>query len=151
MKPIALCTQVEAIAPNNGGQFRVVADASGDIYQQIIAPVSLPALSEIGVGTALGLSAPALAQEHMIDGNAVPADQVEAVQASCDELRAAAPAAGGETSAPAAGAETPAPAADAATPAPDAGAAAPAAGAQIDLETLTIEMCDEGGFTASAN
>lgn len=109
-------------------------------------------ISAIALASALGLSAPAMAQEHMIGGNAVPTDQVEAVQAKCDELRAAAPAAGAETPAPAAGAEAPAPAADAATPAPAADAAASAAGAaQIDLETLTVEMCDEGGFAATAN
>ncbi|MHA6692733.1 hypothetical protein [Devosia sp. A449] len=103
-------------------------------------------ISALALASALGLSAPAIAQEHMIGGSAVPADQVEAVQAKCDELRAATPAAEATTPAPAAGAETPA-AADAA---PAAEAAAPAADAQIDLETLTVEMCDEGGFTASA-
>lgn len=104
-------------------------------------------ISAFALAAALGLSAPAIAQEHMIGDSAVPADQVEAVQAKCDELRAAAPAAEATTPAPAAAAETPAPAA--ATPAPAAEAAAPAVDAQIDLETLTVEMCDEGGFTAS--
>lgn len=74
----------------------------------------------------------------MISGKAVPADQVAEVQAKCDELRKAEPAA--------------------ATPAPGADAAAPTAGTagwtedgtKIDLTKLTVALCDEGMFAAPA-
>lgn len=92
-------------------------------------------LAAIALVSAMGFAAPSLAQDHMIGGKAVPADQVEAIQAKCDELRAAAPAAG---------AAAPAAPAAAAPAAPAAGAAAD----QVDLATLTVAMCDEGGFAA---
>lgn len=68
--------------------------------------------------------------EHMISGKAVPADEVAAVQAKCDELAKAPPA---------------------------AAAAAPAAGAtagwtadgKVDVANLTAALCDEGKFTAA--
>jgi len=99
-------------------------------------------LSALALVTAMAAAGPSVAQDHMIGGKAVAADQVEAIQAKCDELRsAAAPAA---TPAPAAPAAAPAaPAAPAATP-------APAAADAVDLATLTVEMCDEGGFAAKA-
>lgn len=95
------------------------------------------------------------AQPHVIGGVTVPEAEVEAVQLKCDELRAAA----GSTTAAAPAAEAPA----ATTEAPATTAEAPAATTEapatdaattteptIDLATLTIEMCDEGAFTASA-
>ena len=81
--------------------------------------------------------------EHMISGKAVPADQVTKVQTKCDELRKAAPAADASTTAPAAGAAT------TTTPA-SATAAWMEDGTKIDVTKLTVELCDEGGFTASA-
>lgn len=95
--------------------------------------VWLPALALVA---AMGAAGPSVAQDHMMGGKAVPADQVEAVQAKCDELRSAA--------APATTPAAPAPAAPAATPAPAAAADA------VDLATLTVAMCDEGGFAAKA-
>jgi len=99
-------------------------------------------LSALTLVTAMGAAGPSVAQDHMIGGKAVSADQVEAIQAKCDELRsAAAPAA---TPAPAA------PAAPAAAPAAPAATPAPAAADAVDLATLTVAMCDEGGFAAKA-
>lgn len=78
-------------------------------------------------------------EEHMISGKAVPADQVTEVQAKCDELRKAAPAAD----------------AAAATPAPADNAAASTTagwlddGSKIDLDNLTVALCDEGKFAAA--
>ena len=118
-------------------------------------------ISALALTSVLSFAGPAFAQDHMIEGKAVPADQVEAVQAKCDELR---DAAGGS---PAPAPDAPAPAADAAattdattstdtaadTPTPSATTATTttdaSAEAVIDLETLTIAMCDEGGFTAT--
>lgn len=117
-------------------------------------------VSVMTLATALGFSAPTFAQDmqHMIGGNAVPAAQVEAVQAKCDELRATGSADSAattdtttETDA-AAGTATDA-TTDATGTAASTGtdaAASPGAEVEVDLETLTIEMCDEGGFTASA-
>lgn len=46
-------------------------------------------VSAFALASVLSFTGPAFAQDHMIDGKPVPADQVEAVQAKCDELRAA--------------------------------------------------------------
>ena len=107
-------------------------------------------LSALALVSAMGAAGPGFAQDHMIAGKAVPADQVEAVQTKCDELRGAqgvAPATppAASTAAPA----TPAPATPAAPAAP-AATPAPAAGEAMDLAMLTVEMCDEGGFAAPA-
>ena len=100
-------------------------------------------LSVAALVTSMAVPGLAFAQdEHMIGSKAVPADQVEAVQAKCDELRKATPAA----TAPAATA----PAASAAPATPDATAGWSADGATIDLDNLTVGLCDEGKFTASA-
>lgn len=121
-------------------------------------------ISAMTLVTMLGLSAPAFAQDmqHMIDGNAVPADQVEAVQDKCDELRAAGSADAAGTTDTTTGTDASAGAGTAADTATDAAGTAAttetdatastdaAAEVEVDLETLTIEMCDEGGFTASA-
>jgi hypothetical protein len=141
-------------------------------------------LSTVALIAALGATGPTLAQgvEHKIGGKVVPAAQIEAVQAKCDELRAAGtastdasattdatadteaiasvdPAAGAETAAETAteaGTGTSATAGAAATTATSnatstdtAASSTDASGeAEIDLDTLTIEMCDEGGFSA---
>ena len=103
-------------------------------------------LSVAAMVSSMALSDTAFAQdEHMISGKAVPADQVTEVQAKCDELRAAAPAA------PASDAAAPAvPAAPAATPAPATNEGWLEDGTKIDLTKLTVALCDEGQFTASA-
>jgi hypothetical protein len=102
-------------------------------------------LSVAAIVSAMALPGAAYAQnqtqnEHMISGKAVPADQVAEVQAKCDELRKA------ETTAPAAPAAT--------TPAPAAAAGSQegwmADGTKIDVSKLTVKLCDEGKFTASA-
>jgi hypothetical protein len=116
----------------------------------------------------LGFAAPVWSQEHVIGGVPVPEDQMEAVQDKCDQLRGADTAATSEApSADATTTETPAadaaaagaamattteaPVADAAV-AGDAAATAETAPVddtvsdRIDIATLTIEMCDEGGF-----
>lgn len=104
-------------------------------------------LSVAAIVSAMTLPAAVTAQEdHMIGGKAVPADQVAEVQAKCDELRAAQPAAD------AGAAETPAEA----EPSSDADAASVANegwtedGTRIDLEKLTVALCDAGNFTATA-
>jgi len=110
-------------------------------------------ISAIALASVLGFVGPSVAQDHMIDGKAVPADQVQAVQEKCDELRAAGSAdAAASTDADAAASADAVtdPAADAAGDAAGAATADAAASEEIDLETLTIEMCDEGGFAATA-
>lgn len=140
-------------------------------------------ISTVALIAALGATSPTLAQgvEHKIGGKVVPATQIEAVQAKCDELRAAGsastnsnattdatadteaiasvdPAAGAETAAEtAAEAETgtSATAGAAATTTTNSAtstdtAASTSGEAEIDLDTLTVEMCNEGGFTAKA-
>ena len=118
----------------------------------------------LALTSVLSFAGPAFAQDHMIEGKAVPADQVEAVQAKCDELRdaaagSAAPAPDAPAPAPDAPATTDATtstdtAADTPTPSTDTTATTTtttdaSAEAVIELETLTIAMCDEGGFTAT--
>ncbi|MHA6692075.1 hypothetical protein [Devosia sp. A449] len=97
-------------------------------------------LSIAAFASALAVPGFAFAQEeHMISGKAVPADQVAEVQAKCDELRKAPPAA----------AEAPA-----AAPAAEAPAAGTVGwtedGTKIDVAKLTVALCDEGMFHASA-
>ena len=130
-------------------------------------------LSLAAIVSAMALPGSVFAQEeHMISGKTVPVDQVTEIQQKCDELRqtnaaaktpgAAAPA--GDPAAPAAGVTpTPtgaaAPAGDPAAPADNAAPAnAPTAsaagwmddGSKIDLERLTVALCDEGNFVAPA-
>lgn len=95
-------------------------------------------LSVAAIASAMALPGTALAQEeHMISGTVVPIDQVVEVQAKCDELRKAE-----------------APAATEAAPEAEAAAASPAGwtedGSKIDLDKLTVALCDEGNFVASA-
>jgi len=114
-------------------------------------------ISALALVSAMGVSS-AIAQDQ-INGMPVPADQMQAVHDKCDELNNA----DGDASAGAAGAETPAAGAEAgAAGAAGAGAAGGEAGAaagadanagaagQIDLDTLTLEMCQEGGFVSSS-
>lgn len=103
-------------------------------------------LSTLALVSAIGAAGPTLAQDHMIGGKAVPADQVEAIQTKCDELRGAQGTAPATPPAATTTPATPAPAA----PAAPAATPAPAAADAIDLATLTVEMCDEGGFAAPA-
>jgi hypothetical protein len=93
-------------------------------------------LSVAAIISAMALPGAAYAQdEHMISGKAVPADQVAEVQAKCDELRKA------ETTPPAA----------AATPAPAvANEGWMEDGSKIDVTKLTVKLCDDGKFTATA-
>lgn len=110
-------------------------------------------LSAAAIVTAIALPGSTLAQDgHMISGKAVPADQVAEVQNKCDELRKADP--GQKTpEAEAPAGETAAPPADRA----EDGSSQPAGasgwmedGTRIDLESLTIALCDEGNFVAPA-
>ena len=128
-------------------------------------------LSIAAIVSAVALPGSSFAQEeHMIGGKTVPVDQVTEIQNKCNQLReenpaatppvadAAAPA--DATPAPAGAApagEAAAPPADnAAAPANSANAQAPsgagwmADGSKVDLEKLTVEMCDEGNFKAPA-
>lgn len=104
-------------------------------------------LSVAAIVSSMAIPGVAIAQEeHMISGKAVPADQIAEVQAKCDELRKAAPAAADTAT------ETPAATTEAA---PAGDAAGPKEGwledgTKIDLTKLTIELCDEGKFTATA-
>jgi hypothetical protein len=112
---------------------------------------------------AASFAGPTIAQDQnlTINGAPVPADQLDAVKAKCDELlanRATGLAQPGQGQDPSAlPADPAAPAADAnaavaeATPAPAAnGDAAAAVGAPIDLETLTADICETGGFKPAA-
>ncbi|WP_156458126.1 hypothetical protein [Devosia epidermidihirudinis] len=91
-------------------------------------------LSVAAILSSMALPSLAFAQDaHMISGKAVPADQVAEVQAKCDELRAAPPAADAMAAAPAA----------------DKTAGWMADGAKIDLTKLTVALCDEGKFVAT--
>lgn len=135
-------------------------------------------ISAGALALAMGLAGPAMAQTLTINGAVVPADQIEGVQAKCDELLAAnsavaiakpeakapaaeAPAAGANasTAATESAAETPVDATVTAEASPaqgnmaaDANTSVGGSAAQpIDLEMLTAELCTEGGFTASAN
>ncbi len=97
-------------------------------------------LSIAAFASALAVPGLSMAQDtHMISGKAVPADQVTEVQTNCDELRKAPPVA----------AEAPA-----AAPAAEAPAAGTVGwtedGTKIDLTKLTVALCDEGLFPASA-
>jgi hypothetical protein len=103
-------------------------------------------LSIAAIVSAVAFPSAAFAQqEHMISGKAVPANQVAEVQAKCDELHKATPAA--TTAAK--------PAAPAATTAAKPAAGATAAegwmsdGSKIDLAKLTVKLCDEGKFMAA--
>lgn len=110
------------------------------------------AIASLTLAALVGLAAPAMAQEaapsdaatqdHVIAGKAIPADQVDAIQERCDELRYQQGTTG--TQSP----ETTmseSPGAGAVTGNPDTTAQA----GGFDLESLTIAMCDEGGFEAS--
>ena len=102
---------------------------------------------------ALGMSAPTFAQDYTFMGTPVPADQVETLQARCDELFAAEPA--GTESGIGAGTEQ-----DSSTESPTEteGAGASPSGSTdtevdfttLDLATITVEDCHTGGFTATA-
>jgi hypothetical protein len=113
-------------------------------------------LSLAAIVSAMALPGAAFAQEeHMISGKTVPVDQVTEIQLKCDELRQ------DNTAAKTPGAVAPATPAAGMTPAP-AGAASPANaptasaagwtddGSKIDLERLTVALCDEGNFVAPA-
>lgn len=103
-------------------------------------------LSVAALVSAMALPGLAVAQEeHMISGKAVPADQVTAVQEKCDELRKAETDAAASTTTPAAGSTD-----SSMTAAPSATAGWNTDGTEIDLEALTVSMCDEGQFTATA-
>lgn len=98
------------------------------------------AFASIALAASLGLSPIAMAQEHVIGGQTVAAEQVDAIQERCDELRYQQGTTGTQTPETT---MTEAPATDAAAADQSAQAGA------VDLENLTIAMCDEGGFAAS--
>lgn len=152
-------------------------------------------VSAVALASALGFAGPVAAQDRTIGDIVVPADQIEAVQARCDELREASvestgTTASGETNEPTsntsgtAGNSTDnaaggtladskdasttanAPGSDSGTQGQDSnsadtnansaaantsnmGNASGTAGA-LDLATITIEQCDEGGFVVVA-
>ena len=86
----------------------------------------------------IGLVPMATAQEHVIGGQPVAADQVDAIQERCDELRYQQGTTGTQSPETT---MTESPGAGAVTGNPDT--------TGFDLESLTIAMCDEGGFAAS--
>lgn len=109
------------------------------------------AIASLAVAALLGLAAPAFAQDappsdagqnHVIAGQPVPADQVDAIQERCDELRYQQGTTGTQSPETT---MTESPGAGAVTGNPDTTAQA----GGFDLESLTIAMCDEGGFEAS--
>ena len=112
---------------------------------------------------ALGMSAPTFAQDYTLMGTPVPADQVETLQARCDELFAAEPA--GADAGIGAGTEAGVGAGTEQDSSPEAADATASEGteaspsgstetevdfATLDLATITLEDCQTGGFTASA-
>lgn len=110
--------------------------------------MTIKALLSLAAVGAMMMPVAALAQqdEHRIGGKAVPVEQVEEVQAHCDAMRK------GETESPVVEA-----ASDENNDAAAADAAAQTAvdlsselwsedGARVDLEKLSIELCDEGNF-----
>jgi hypothetical protein len=137
--------------------------------------IAVALVSAFALASALSGAVPAFAQDHMINGVMVPADQMDAVQARCDELHQGSTQAGG--SAPTtntsntAGNSTDnaangslADTKDASTTTNQAGSDAGDKGqdsnsantqantvaanssAVIDVVGLTAEMCDAGGF-----
>jgi hypothetical protein len=106
-------------------------------------------VSALAVASAL-TAAPVLAQEttHMINGKAVSALQLPAVQQKCDELRAAA---GGAANANANANAAPAPqssnAGAAGAGGNDNNPGGSASDNDVDVANLTLAQCDEGGFT----
>jgi hypothetical protein len=105
-------------------------------------------LSVAAIASALAFPGLAGAQEeHMIGGKPVPADQIAAVEARCQELRSLAT----EAPAPANDAATPAPASDAAAMDSDPDAATEVwSGDIFSIANLTIDHCDEGKFAMPA-
>jgi hypothetical protein len=96
---------------------------------------------------ALGMSAPTFAQDYTFMGTPVPADQVETLQARCDELFAAEPA--GTEAGIGAGTEQ-----DTKTTTETTTENADDEDVEVDfttldLATVTLEDCKTGGFTAS--
>jgi len=91
----------------------------------------------------------AQADEHRIGGKAISADQVAEVQAHCDALRK------GEKQSPVAQAATGKPNTAAATEAAADTAVALSSdlwidnGDRIDVQKLSLELCDEGNFSLS--
>ena len=106
---------------------------------KILFSVSIAAL-------ALGMSAPTFAQEFTLGGTAVPADQVERLQARCDEAFAAEPA--GASGGIGAGTEQDTKTGTETTPENDDDTDVDFA--TLDLATVDAEACRVGGFTPSA-
>ena len=83
----------------------------------------------------------AMAQEHTINGAEVPQAQVADVQKWCDELLAQQGATGTQTPE------------STMTETPDATSATSAdsdnAPVALDVQTITLEMCQQGGFSAT--
>jgi hypothetical protein len=121
-------------------------------------------LPKLGLSTsilALCLLAPTYAQdaapagqapsseEHRIGGKAVTAEQTPEVQAKCDDLRQ------GEAQSPVAAAASDAPTTAAANDASEDVAVELSqqlwdqAGTKLDVEKLSLELCDEGNFGLS--
>jgi hypothetical protein len=92
-------------------------------------------LSALSLSAALGFAAPAFAEDMMLGGMVVPADQVAAVQAKCDTFTATESLADSE---------------DAATTENKAGSDAGSTGSDLDMDKITMQMCLEGGFATSA-
>jgi hypothetical protein len=95
-------------------------------------------------------AAPAPSQEeHRIGGKTVTAEQMADVQAKCDDLRQ------GEAQSPVAEAASDAPTTAAATDAAEGAAIQMSqelwdeSGTTLDVEKLSLELCDEGNFGLS--
>ncbi|WP_240233346.1 hypothetical protein [Devosia lacusdianchii] len=94
----------------------------------------------------LSLSPAVFAQEMTLMGTPVPADQVERIQAQCDTLAAETGMGAGTST------DTSSPESDdtEASPSGDAGGGE-VDFATLDMATITIEACRDGGFTPAAN
>ena len=97
---------------------------------------------------ALGMSAPTFAQDYTLMGAPVPADQVETLQARCDELFAAEPA--GADAGMGAGTEQDTKTTTEATTENADDEDVEVDFATLDLATIDAEACRVGGFTATA-
>ena len=98
---------------------------------------------KLAVAGLLFVAAPftVLAQDKTIDGKPVPADQQTAVQERCDELKTAAAAEVGKSKPAMEDQEAREPEAKG-----DAAATTP-----LDITTLTLQQCVDGGFVEAAS
>jgi hypothetical protein len=139
------------------------AATQGEAPNDVTPPIDLMALTiaDCDEGGFTGDPTDAGAMPRTIRGQSVPEEQMGAVQTKCDELQAAMPPAAGDVSPEAATEEAPTTTEAPATtedptevpptdePVATQGDVPNDVTPPIDLAGLTLEDCDEGGFTSS--